>query len=231
MGALWGSRCGGRESLRSELRCTGEPRRRRRDGGLSPSAEALSAVELSSSGGLRARRGGGVHCGVLHSSGRSAGRSGPCRRLRERGGGDGHGEDGEDGDPRGSARRPRGSFPWLHFFFPAGSRFSFPRPRLSCPRLRVSGFRFSFPAGSRFFFPASSRFSFLRVRSRLDQAGRLPRACERPLPGGEKSGSSDGVEAAVEEERALEAAEVELKRRLRSSGGEIHFSGGGSRQW
>lgn len=194
----------------SELRRTGGPRRRRRGRGLSPRAEPLPAVEL--------RGGGGPHCGVLHSSGRRAAHSGPCRRSREPSAGDGHGEDG--GDPRGSSLRPRGSFAWFRFFFfffPAGSRFSFPRSRVS---------------GSWFSFPAGLRFSFLRARSRLAKERRLPGACRRRLPGGEKSGSSEGMELALETEKtleaALEAAEVELKRRLRSCGGEIHRSGGGS---
>lgn len=221
----------------SELRHTGR-RRRRRGGGLSLNSEALSAVELSRGGGRRARRGGGAHCGdhcgVLHSSGRRAEHSGPCRQRRELrpgdGDGDGHGEDGDD--PRGSSLRPRGSVSRLHFFFflPAASRFSFARPRVS--RLRLSGFRFSFPADSRFSFPAGPRFSFPRARSRLAQPRPLPGPCRRRLSPGEKSGSSDGVETALEAERALEAAleapEVELKRRLRSCGGEIQAWRGGS---
>lgn len=67
----------------------------------------------------------------------------------------------------------------------------------------------------------SSRFSFStsprRVRRLQGRAGRLPRGCRRRLSGGEKSGSSEGAERALElAEAALEPAEVELKNRLRS---------------
>lgn len=68
-------------------------------------------------------------------------------------------------------------------------------------------------AGARFSFSAPRRLRRYRVR-----AGRSPNGFWRRFLGGEKSGSSEVAEGALERalERALEAAEEELKSRLRS---------------